>query len=408
MNLTLKKSLYSASILTISAIFMISCSKKSESTATAVDNSNLIVNTYSSINSQVAKISGVVDADLTTASVAEQNIGIMAAPNFDTYWATTALFQNILTNSGMITAKQYMGYHLKASATRADGSYINVFGRMKNALAIFCAVGHASTTLGIPLDSSGYPVNGNHSITFTASLKTTMQTTCGISPNNIPDNTVMVLTVADAAGSYVKKFTFSTFNQSYFVKMTSDEINIVSAESQSSGAVSRTVLSWNKLTNVMRVEYVSAQGTASASQAGVYVYRLYFDETNDIGLVLSAEGSAAQSTYESTRYILAGKPNTGDAFSLSLILDYGSGNQLNGGAVTEACVSSATGNILTDGSRCTESSTRLAGSSISGVATLLSDFYALRTSTAWGTATQDTVLTWTNTTNMLTTAITAN
>lgn len=91
-----------------------------------------------------------------------------------------------------------------------------------------------------------------------------------------------------------------------------------------------------------------------------------------------------------------------------MIYDYGVSTQLNGGAVTEACVSSSTGATLTDGSKCTASSTRLAGSEISGVATLLTNFYALRTSTAWGTATQDTKLTWTNTTDMLTTAITAN
>ena len=42
------------------------------------------------------------------------------------------------------------------NGTRLNGSAINVFGRIKSALGIFCAVGSLLET-----DADGYPITGN-------------------------------------------------------------------------------------------------------------------------------------------------------------------------------------------------------------------------------------------------------
>ncbi|MCK6597840.1 MAG: hypothetical protein L6Q37_05710, partial [Bdellovibrionaceae bacterium] len=183
--------------------------------------------------------------------------------------------------------------------------------------------------------------------------------------------------------------------------------NITTAETTDSGGVSRTMVAWNKSTKVMRVEYNSLQGTASASSAGVYLYRLYYDETNDDGQILSTEGGSSDSSLKSIRYVLAGKPSTGDAFSISMIQDQDTTtNHLNNGALTEACVSSSNGNLITDGSRCAETSSRTAGAAInqSSIVTLLGNYYSDRTNTAWGTADANTTISWSTKTEMLSVA----
>jgi len=385
-------------LLAIGSILVLSNCNKSSSDSGTPTAENLLTSTFAAINTQAAKVTKISDSDLTTASIQSQDVELLAAPSFGAAWATTALMNNIITNSGNITSKVYMGHQLNSSAKSSNGSDINVFGRMKTGLGIFCAIGIAADKLSIPLDSNRYPSDGEHSIAFSADIKSAMNTTCGVSPDNIPDGTVMKMTVSSIAGNYDKKIVFDLFNQVYLVKANSSIVNITSVEQNGSGQISRTVIAWDRTTNLMRVEYVANPATATST--GMYAYRLYFDETNDVGQIMVYEGNDS-ALAQSTRYVLAGKPNTGDAFSLSM-------KTLNveSGAKVEACILSANGNIETDGVRCTASSTRSNGAAIDSLDSLFTAFFAQKTATTWfSSASETTGLGWSTTTDMLTAAI---
>lgn len=377
---------------------LVNCSNSSDSGSGTVN--NLVTNTYSAVTQQAAKATGDADEALSSKPTTQKSFVPMAAPNFGNNWDVTAVVNNPITNSGMITIKEYMGTQLDDSAMNNNNSSVNVFGRLKTALMIFCAVGVGAGMSGVSVDSSGYPENGAHNITFSTGIKNQMTSQCGIDTSDIPTGTTMVFTVSTSSGDYDKMFTFSTFNQTYLVRASSTEVNIATGEVHDGGnGVSRTVVSWDKTTNVMRVEYVSDPGTGfTPGSSGYYGYRLFYDETNDEAQLFTYEGPDT-ALASATRYILAGKPSTGDDLSLS----FKQGN-VEGGAKLEACVNPNTGDILTDGARCTASSTKLNGAAIDGsIDAVITQFFADIGDSAWATVSASTTLSWTNRTNMLST-----
>jgi hypothetical protein len=379
------------------ALSLLSNCSKSNSTTASTDVDNLITQTYSSVTLQASKASGEVGTVLTSSSVSD--ISILAAPSFGADWDTNLNLPNSETNVGSITAKQYMGLQLTPSAVRDNGSAINAFGRLNQALRIFCAVGVASGMMGIAVDSSGYPTNGTHVITFTTAIANQIKSQCNLDIGSDDIGTSFNLTVADSSNSFDKSFTFDNFQQTYLIRATSTEVNIATGEVNDNGvSVSRTVVFWNKTTQVMRMEYVSDPGVHASGNNGLYGYRLYFDEANDEAQLFTYEGPD-DNLSQGIRYILAGKPNGGDAFSFSF-----RNQNIAAGALVEACINSSTGAIITDGSRCTASSTRLAGADISGGATdtMITNFYNNSGNAAYATVTSSTAPLWTTMANMIT------
>jgi hypothetical protein len=382
-------------VVSFSALAACSSSKSTDSNV-----NNLITGAYSSVVAQASKAAGDSGDTLAGAVALQKSIVPFAAPSFDGYWTTTAALNNPITNVGQVTVKQYMGIQLTPDAVRTEnGSAVNAFGRLNQALKIFCAVGVASGMLGIPVDNNGYPENGAHTITFSAGVVAQIERQCDMEVSDML-NESFVMTVADSSGSFDKSFSFDAFQQTYHLRSNSTEVNIATGEVHDEGTgVSRTVLFWNKTTKVMRMEYVSDPGTGfTPGQSGLYGYRLFFDETNDSAQLFSYEGpdnNAAQAV----RFILAGKPATGDALSLSF-----KNQNVQANALVEACANSETGDLITDGSRCTASGTRLNGASIGagGTDAMITDFYTNRGQSAWATVTNATTLVWDDAAEMLT------
>lgn len=387
------RKLVNLSFLFLLSVLVSNCSSNSSSDdASANPLSNPISALTSQVYDQAAKLAGVLDAP---ANMMLKKDSMFIAPNFGTDWDSSSVFPDNVSGSGNTTAKEYMGNQLQENLYSNNGSAVNVFGRLKNGLGIFCALGVAAKAAGVDIDSRGYLGDGTMTVTFTAEVKAAMTSLCEMNMDNIPDNTVISAVITTASGNYDKKIHFDSFNQDYFVKVSATEVNIATGEIQDSGAESRTIIKWNKTTSVMRVEYVSNPASAPSGEAGIYGYRLYYDETADIGRMMVYEGGDS-SIANSVRYVLAGKPQTGDAFSLSFSSGY-----LQDSETFEACVSSATGNILVDGVRCTDSSTRLNGAGIEEPGAAFSNFFDDRALSGFGTVTTTTDLVWNNLSNML-------
>jgi len=388
-------------------LFSIGCSKDS-STASSSTSTNAMLSTYSSIVSQVSEVSGLLDTSYRSNAFVQELTSInylMAAanpPRLQDDWSINLNMGDDTTSSGsdFISLKDWMGHQLDPAVLNYDGAAMNVFGRLNNALAIFCALGVGAEAAGETIDENGYLSAGTFTLTFTSSVKTNMNTTCGIDASGIATDSSMTVTSTAVTGDYDRQYTFSLFQQTYLVKNSGGIINIASGENQHSGAVSRTIVNWNQNTGKTLVEYVSNPGGATAGTSGLYAYRMYYDETADDGQILTYEGD--DSGTNATRYILAGKPQSGDAFSFSVKT-----TQIASSALLEACVNSSTGDIVAsgDGARCSASSTRTVGADVSTLNTLFTNFLGQKTLTAWGTVSSSTALAWNSKANMLTTPI---
>jgi len=337
---------------------------------------NGLSSAVSTITTQIGAVAGM--SDYTTfakndafARISTSTATMMAAPNFGLDWTTslTGLGDPRVSGSTSISPKEFMGVQLDDAARATDdGHAINAFGRMNDAFRILCAVGVGVSAGGTTVDEFGYLPNGTYPITFTAAIKTSMNNTCGLDASNISDGSSMTLTVASGTTNYDKVFTFDLFNQKYMVKNDATVLRVATSEN-SSYHYTRSMAEYNKSTGVTRAEYVTVP--KSGQNAGTEVFRLFYDSVSDDGMILGVFGNNTSLT-EGQRFIVSGKPSTGDAFSLSMRIDIAFGDSSS----REACVTASTGNIATDGSRCTASSTRLVGADVTAVAANLSTWYS--------------------------------
>ncbi len=257
----------------------------------------------------------------------------------------------------IISIKEYMGKQFNSELTRPNGSAINVFGRIKNALEIFCAFG----SLDLPLDADGYPENGDHAVTFTTTVieGLTAEDSCNISfeKNEAGDYTMLdqtiTLNVTDTTDTsiYDKKLSIDmgANEMSFYMRYNDNVINIVSTEKNISGDNAgheyRTIIQHDIAGDLLRAEYISAPGTSDNEY--LYFYRLHM--TSAEARVLAFKGSSVDT--ENIAYSAAGTiedSTTTSALSVSISDEK---NAVDGGAGfldLNACINRMDGSIDTD------------------------------------------------------------
>lgn len=361
--------------------------------------SNLVTNTYSQVLDQAQKSTGGL-GELESASI--RNTFSPRAGSFGATWSSSAVISNPINHSQNITAQQYMLVQLNPNAVQADnGSSVNMFGRLKQTLGVFCAIGVAAGMSGVAVDASGYPENGTHAVTLTAAILSQLSTQCNMDVQGVSPGEQLALVVASASGLYDKSLGLDGMQQTVLVKSDANVINIASGEVHDDGhSVSRAVVQWNKVSKVLLAQYNSDPGTGHSGSGGLYAYRLYYDEAGDVSQLLTYEGPA-NSLANATRYSMVGKPDVGTAVSLSF-----QHPGINSGTSVDACVNASTGDLVPDGSRCSATSTTLVGHDIStgATASMFSSFQAANGNSSWATVTNSTTISW-NSTSMWTATI---
>ena len=417
---TLHKSL--ASLCLIPVLFA-SCMKQKESAATTTTSSgsNVQVNAISTAVSQaqekVQAISELAPGQTGVAAmIFKKNFNFLmsnayaALPQeFGDDWEINSPFQDpaycgsdcaaVYPGGGYHdrSIKYWVQAHLDKNFKRGNGSSANVFGRMNDNLKMVCAVGQA---LDIP--GGGYPANGSYSLTFTQAKITAITSQCDMNIDHPEDllGFQMTVTVADAATStyYDKKITLALPNnetQILMLRNNSQFINVATSEKGGHGQ-SRSVVSYDIVNKKLFYEYVSA--SAGSGDNAMYVYRIYHNEVNDNGYIVTLEGGG-NNGYSDTRFTLAGRPNLGGTVAHSMSRTMG--NNFSG---KKACITLADGSMASDGVlNCTIPGLDIEDANLTSV---LSDAISKRNDTDWADLTSETGIGFTDENSMLTVGVT--
>ncbi len=350
-------------ILCFLALGLASCSSDSETNVLASGYSNAVT----SIN-VMSKMSTSGTSSLSVQAVP----GTLAAPAIGADWTNAALFINDATTpSSNMSFKDWMGQQLDASAIRENGSNISMFGRMNSGIEIFCILGNSGLNID---ESTGYPVDGDQSLTLTAVLIASLATDCpkmDIS-SEMTDAVIGINTSNPADTSlFDKKIIISLPGpsiQDYFLRFTDSAVNIATTENNGNG-MHRTMVFLDLTNNITRVEYVSGPAGAMANDQHLAVHRLYYDGNADLGHMASMEFTQTAGPNEDTRYTVGGKPEaTGVQFSLTM-----TSTSLPDTGVRKACVDgdgATAGDISTDGVICGDTAVSIPGIDVSTVTAL--------------------------------------
>jgi hypothetical protein len=341
------KIFYKLILVSLVGLLLASCAKESDDSTTAETTyDNALVNSASSVTTSSAKLADLM-ADSSSLMESRRIVRSLAP----TWWDTTTSMNNDITNSGQVTPMSWMGTQLDEDAVRDNGSSINVFGRLKGELGIFCTVGMVLGTSNF--DANGYPENGTYSAEITAALSTTILSTCGLDTGG--QAMTVPITVSDAGGSiYEKKLVITppgSEDQTIFIKMTSTEVKIASSSGSTQGSTDYGYKTIIDITDgVLKVEYVSIaddEADVVGGDAVAYFHRLYYNDSDNIGVVGSFIYGTGTSSADNA-YILAGDP---DAASPSFSLTFYD-SAVNGAAVNKVCVDGSDGTITDDSNHC--------------------------------------------------------
>lgn len=373
---------------------------------------NRILSSISIVNAAIDKVGGISSASKSSLSFARSGSTPrtlnLAAPDFGADWtSTTAILdpKNYPGQTSTVSFRDFFGAQLDSDAlTRehpsgpgsGDKHSFNALGRMKSAMGILCAIGVGMERDGTATDANGYPT-ANITFTFTQAFLDSLVERCGFQASAVSGMLGMTLDaeVQSVSGEYDIKIHFEAFNQDYYYRSNANEINILTAErADPTGPTMRTIVAYDLGTRVIRVDYASVKGNAVS--AGLEGHRLYYDATNDDGVIFSIIGAGDEIDESKDMFSIAGKPDTGTQFSISgKFRDYQSHEKF------EACVNSD-GTMGTDGARCSASSTTVVGVDVVEIGAAFSTLIAHQNDTDWiSSVTASKTLEWTNKDDMM-------
>jgi len=276
------------------ALFVSSCSKKaavapgattSTTPASAISASTVLV------NAEVEKFNKL------SPGTAFNNNALTIASWWDD--ATTAgLCDDRNDCNSTVSGRDYVRIQLDPDAVRANGSSINVFGRLKHGLGVICALGEA---VGASNFEGNYIKDGAYKVTFTSAMSSRISSVCGME-DDLAGETISIAVSTNSDTSVLNKKILlcwentdscTTASPEYFetfmYKSDETSTNIATLEdSDSPGYYSRLLVKMNKVANTIAVEYLSATTTSGepGASAGIEVLRLY--KENNTGLMLSS------------------------------------------------------------------------------------------------------------------------
>ena len=287
----------------------------------------------------------------------DNGTNLWTTPAGDVFWNDTA------SSPTLISPKDWMAIQLDTDAERSsNGSKISIFGRFREALTFFCAVG-----LGLDstqLDVNNYPNDGTLTLTVTASLAEAFTQYCGIADaaNFVGGSLQLQVSTPSDTTTYDKQVVLTLptgGTQTFLLRSNESEINVATLEVNSYG-ISRTVVDYDLSTYLLKVEYLSAPDNTTLSNGDtLYTYRLLLDQANDQAYLMMGFHQQ-DSTSKDVRYILAGMPTFGSKYSLTM-----ESSALNTGSY-QACVSARNGDLEADNASCGVSTTTIAGVDVDG------------------------------------------
>lgn len=303
---------------------------------------------------------------VTELQPAARSAGKAFSDNGTDLWNATAsevFWDDTASSSTLISPKAWMRIQLDADAQRSNGSKISIFGRFREALSFFCAVG-----LGLDssqLDADNYPEDGTLTMSITTETATAFRSSCGIEDamNYVGGDLKMIVTTPSDTTAYDKQVVLTLptgWTQTFLLRSDGSEINVATLEVNSDG-ISRTVVDYDLSNLLLKVEYLSAPDNSTLGESDtLYTYRLLVDQANDEAHLMMGFHEEHSSGDKDVRYILAGKPVLGDQYSLTL-----ESTALNSGQY-EACVSATNGTLVSDNSSCGDGLTTVAGIDVDG------------------------------------------
>lgn len=338
-------------VMTLSA-----CAKSTSSDSAATSSSTAAVTAVALLQSKVASLA-VPIAGSSLASLAKRGEAGFHAKSLTTptsytvsdYNADSRFISDSRDSGGscayntFIGLKTRMGLEFNETATRCNGSTLNMFGKVKYLLQNACLLGAF-----LPEASSDLlPASGN--LTYSGAQMVSALAACDVTSLGSPSasdigGVTMSFTTPSDTSVYDRVLSLSFTYQSETtvttaaIKFNSSAVNLAIGRS-----AERAVISLDKTSGVMKAEYISG---ISSDYNGYYFHRMYSDETIDFGRILSDISSNAFSTDYRVAYVVSANPQSGTTGALSAFFSGWSASTYDASTVN-GCASMSTGALTT-------------------------------------------------------------
>ncbi len=292
---------------------------------------------------------------------------------------TTGDIQNPDNSGGVIDLQEWFELQFDPTFQNSNGANTNFIGRLNGGIQIFCYLAYG----GLQTDETGLPATKTHNLTIT----TAMGTNCGGDTSSQDGQAVSIIVTEPLDTTYYDKIITVNLSEcpfKFYARSNDESINLVSLEDQSCEGrdyASRTIVHYNKTTQIGRFEYISQGFTDEVGNGrGFEFYRGYIDENLSkawiVGIYGGESDSDGSAPLDWTNYlaftasgIMEGTSSNTTSVSVDVFGQFGGSPVANG--VYEGCVNAVTNAYVSS----SIASCSVPGTSIDGKVTSLIDAY---------------------------------
>lgn len=299
----------------------------------------------SGISTANSKLNATADMIVPSASSSSFGGIVTQSVKLDSVW-TTANGVAALSNSGQETLQSWIGNMFDPTFVNSNDAKVTFAGRVSNAMMVLCILGAG----GFPVDATGLPTDGSHTLVPTAAA----MVACGESGSSSVVGASIAITVTTLSDTtiYDKSFTAALPGTEacpfkFMARANSTAVNIATAEDQNCDGrdhASRSVVRLDLTNNIFRFTYISQAFSGSGS--GFEFYRGYMNETSDEAYVLGFYGGDPSYSSGSldgyVAFSAAGRPAAGGTVAVSAKVD---GMPNIADEIYNGCVNSADGSV---------------------------------------------------------------